>query len=181
MADYAVVRDGEIERIVNLDDTSGWYVGGYDPDFPANPYLLPLEITDPTYDPIAEIKEGPVDTVFADRVTHVFTVRAKNAGEIAAMKADKIAQIHTLGDSKLELAVTLREQVHALTDLVQLLYANTDTSGWGSPDQYLITEAMEKIDSIQNIRNYEEVKVEEVAALSDDPIVIDAYDVEAGW
>jgi hypothetical protein len=181
MADYAIVRDGEIERLVNLDDTSGWYVGGYDPDFPENPYLLPLEITEPACDPISEVKEGPVDTVFADKVTHVFTVRAKDAGEIAAMKADKISQIHTLGDSKLDLAVMLREQVHALTDLVQVLYANTDTTGWGSPDIDLVVAAMVKINSIQDIRNYEEVKVGEVTALADDPAIIDAYDVEAGW
>lgn len=180
MTDYAIIRYGVIERLVNLDDISNWAVGE-DAAYPDRAYLLPLDITDPAYDPIIEVKEGPVDTVLADRVTHVFTVRAKDAGEIAAMKADKIARIHALGDSKLEALVLSAAQIQALASLLRIIYDNTDKSGWSSPDQDEATLHMTSITDIEDLRDFEETKVGEVNALADDPAVIDAYDVEAGW
>jgi hypothetical protein len=180
MTDYAVVRDGEIERFVNLDDISNWSVAE-DPAHPERPYLLPVETTDPDYDPIAEVKEGPIDTVFADKVTHVFTVRPKNAEEIAAMKAGKASTVHHLGDNKLDSQVTQRQQIQALTRLVQLLYLHTDTSAWPAPQRQLVQQLGNRLANIQSTRDVEDAKVNEITALPDDPRAIEAYDVNAGW
>lgn len=180
MTDYAIIREGEIQRFADEHDVEALPVG-LDAAYPERPYLLPIELTDPAYDPIIEVKEGPVDTLLSDRVTRVFTVRAKNVDEVGAMKADKISAIHALGDLKLETEVTLREQVHALTDIVQVLYTHADMSGWTGPELTLVAAANTKLDRIQYIRNYEEVKIAEVTALADDPAIIDAYNIQAGW
>ncbi len=49
-----------------------------------NAAARPVETTDPPFDPATEIREGPVLTIFADRVTEVFTVRAKTQAELDA-------------------------------------------------------------------------------------------------
>ena len=57
---------------------------------------LPVEVTDPPYDPSSQVKEGPVLSVLADRVTRIFTVRAKTAGEIDADKDGVVSAMDML-------------------------------------------------------------------------------------
>lgn len=54
---------------------------------------LPLTVTDPPFDPETQVKEGPVITVGAESATMVWTVRAKNAGELDAEKDAEVAGI----------------------------------------------------------------------------------------
>lgn len=180
MADYAVISDGEIQRFLNLQDTGKWHVG-VDPLHPELPYILPVEMIDPPYDHVSEVKENPVDTITDDKVTREFKVRPKNAEEIAQMKSDKIAAIHGLGDAKLSNQVTPRQQIQALTRLVQLLYLHTDTSAWPAPQRQLVQQLGNRLANIQSTRDLEDGKVNEVVALPDDPAAIDAYDINAGW
>lgn len=53
------------------------------------PRWIPVVVVDPDLDPTTQVKEGPITAVGADAVTEAFTVRGKNADEVAAMIADK--------------------------------------------------------------------------------------------
>ena len=48
------------------------------------PLARPIETTKPSFDLATQIMEVPVITILPDKVTEVFTVRAKTAQEIAA-------------------------------------------------------------------------------------------------
>jgi hypothetical protein len=79
MTEYALIDpDGEVNRTAtNVDPTvqtrAGWE-------------WLPVEVTNPSYDPTTQVKEGPTVTVLADKVTRVWTVRDKTADELDADK-----------------------------------------------------------------------------------------------
>jgi len=51
---------------------------------------LPVEDTEPPYDPATQVKEGPTTAVLADRVTRVWTVRQKTAQEIDDEKTSRV-------------------------------------------------------------------------------------------
>lgn len=82
---YALIKDGEIVEyrsgIPNVDQEVIRALG--------KPYLLPVEVVDPEYNPISEVREGPVLTVEEDRVLETYTVRAKNSGEIYELQVAK--------------------------------------------------------------------------------------------
>lgn len=79
MTEYALVDpNNAVNRTAtNVDPTvqtrSGWR-------------WLPVEVTNPSFDPTTQVSEGPVITVLADKVTRVWTVRAKTAAELDADK-----------------------------------------------------------------------------------------------
>jgi hypothetical protein len=59
---------------------------------------LPLVIVDPSFDPDAQVKAGPVDTVGEDAVTRAWSVRDMTADELAARQEEKItAAVGTVG------------------------------------------------------------------------------------
>jgi hypothetical protein len=133
------------------------------------------------FDPISEVREGPVYTVNGNvDVKETYTKRAKNAGEVAVMKTGKINAVHFQADIRLEALVTLRQQVQALTRLVQLLYLHTDRSAWPLGERALATLMLARLTNIQDIRAVEDIKVSEVEALSTAMEIAD-YDAGAGW
>lgn len=54
---------------------------------------LPLEDTKPQTTPAAPVLEGPVITVLADKVTRVWTIRARTPAEVDAWKDSLIGNI----------------------------------------------------------------------------------------
>lgn len=82
---YARIQAGAIVEIVDLPGgaPAGSVVGAH----ASKPYLLPIEDTRPSLDAVAEVEEGPVVTILADKVTRVWTVRAKTSGELDALRA----------------------------------------------------------------------------------------------
>jgi hypothetical protein len=76
MTEYAIVDDGQIVGFKQLDTPPEVLKG--------KPYrkVLPVEVTDPAVDGATQIKEGPVVTVLADKVTRVWSVRSKTAQEL---------------------------------------------------------------------------------------------------
>lgn len=64
------------------------YQSNVDPTVATRPpwKWLPVQETDPAYDPAGQVKEGPVVTVFADKVTRTWAVRAKTAQELDGEK-----------------------------------------------------------------------------------------------
>jgi hypothetical protein len=148
---------------------------------PNKPRQIPIvEDGDVAFDPVTEVREGPVATIEQTRVRWTYSKRVKNAAEIAAMRAAKAAAVRAEGTRRLNLLVTMSQQVQALTRLVQLLYLHTDRSGWPAGQQTLATAMLARLQSIQDIRQIEDAKAAEVEVLTD-PAAIHAYDETAGW
>jgi hypothetical protein len=78
-----IVIDGGVEilREFRLYDLAA---GGVKTLANGNPAGRPVETTDPPFDPATEVREGPTITILADKVTEVFTVRAKTQEELDA-------------------------------------------------------------------------------------------------
>jgi hypothetical protein len=181
LREYVRVRNGQVMGKPRVMFDPRKLQIGAEPAHPERAYFLPVEVINPSFDPATQIKEGPTYTVLADKAVMTFTVRAKTADEASSMKAEKIERVHQLGDAKLSALVTLRQQVQALTRLVQLLYAHTDTSTWTAQQRQLVAALGGRLANIQNIREMEDTKVTELTALPNDAAAINAYDENAGW
>lgn len=82
---YARIHAGAIVEIIDLP--GGAPDGSVIGEHATKPYLLPVEDTRPEVDPVAEVEEGPEVTILSDKVTSVWTVRAKDGDEIDALRA----------------------------------------------------------------------------------------------
>lgn len=85
---------------------------------------LPVEITDPGFDPAIELKTGPVTTILIDKVTRVWTVRALTAEELDARKENQIDDISFL---LFELAFDHENRIRVLeakTPITKLQFRN---------------------------------------------------------
>ncbi len=76
MAEYAVVIDGAISEFREFDRPP-------DLSHKTTMRVLPVEVTDPPFDPATQMRTGPVVTIEATRVTRVWAVRSKTAQEAA--------------------------------------------------------------------------------------------------
>lgn len=56
---------------------------------------LPVETVDADFDPVAQVREGPVVTIQRNRVLHTYAVRAKSGEELDDMRAAKRLAIST--------------------------------------------------------------------------------------
>ena len=88
---YVLVED-ETDTILKEVEGDREFRTGTPPDLPLKSFRwLPLEVTDPDVgDHATHIKEGPVTTVKAKKVTRVWTVRPKTAEELDADKEGQI-------------------------------------------------------------------------------------------
>ena len=88
---YVLVED-ETDTILKEVEGDREFRTGTPPDLPLKPFRwLPLEVTNPDVtDHTTHIKEGPVTTVKAKKVTRVWTVRPKTADELDADKEARI-------------------------------------------------------------------------------------------
>ena len=88
---YVLVED-ETDTILKEVEGDREFRTGTPPDLPLKPFRwLPLEVTNPDVDDYAtHIKEGPVESVGAKKVTRVWTVRPKTADEIDVDKEARI-------------------------------------------------------------------------------------------
>lgn len=88
MTRWARVKNGEVLGFVyeepNVDQST--LAAG-------KPRILPVETESDPFDPISQVREGPTYEVEEARVVERFTSRPKNENEIAAMIAEKDAQI----------------------------------------------------------------------------------------
>ena len=88
---YVLVED-ETDKILKEVEGDKEFRSGTPPDLPQKPFRwLPLEITNPDIPSrITHLKEGPVTTVRAKKITRVWTVRPKTADELDADKEGQI-------------------------------------------------------------------------------------------
>lgn len=88
MTEYAIIDDGVIVAFRDFDEEPGSLAG--------KPYrqFLPVVVTNPDYDPVTQIKTGPVVTIGETEVTRVWTVTDKSQAQIdaeTAARRDEIA------------------------------------------------------------------------------------------
>lgn len=57
---------------------------------------LPIIITDPAFDPATQVRTGPVETILANSVTRVWTVRAKTAQQLDDEKTNRVEGVEFL-------------------------------------------------------------------------------------
>lgn len=115
---YARIHAGEIVEILDIPGgaPAGSVVGAHS----TKPYLLPVEETRPEVDPVAEIEEGPTVTIGKDKVVRVWTVRAKNSGEIDALRVAAKRRVEREFQARAKAPVAyLNETWHADDEAVQ--------------------------------------------------------------
>lgn len=89
-AEYArVTPEGEILERVRLDVAPPTTLA------PNKPRFLPIVVEGADFDPVSQVREGPVTTVEAERVLVAWTVRPKSQTEVAAMIEAKVAELET--------------------------------------------------------------------------------------
>ena len=72
------------------------YPDPLDPAVMVRKSILEIFVTDPPFDPDTQIRTGPVETIQADRIDRVYTVRDKTAQEIDDEKeANAVARANT--------------------------------------------------------------------------------------
>lgn len=81
---------------------------------------LPLEVTKPNFDSATQVRTGPVDTILPDKVTRVWTVRAKTAAEL---DADKVLQVDGLDAALLKVAFNHENRIRTLEARAQITFA----------------------------------------------------------
>ena len=88
---YVLVED-ETDTILKEVEGDREFRTGTPPDLPLKPFRwLPLEITNPDIpNRTTHLKEGPVTTVRAKKITRVWTVRPKTADELDTIKEEQI-------------------------------------------------------------------------------------------
>ena len=117
-APYALVVEGSILEWRDFADTP--------PDLARKGVAwLPVEITDPPFDPATQVRSGPVTTVEADRVSRVWTVRAKTAAEI---DADKTLQIDGLDVAVFRALCNHENRIRALETKAAMTIAQCKTA-----------------------------------------------------
>jgi hypothetical protein len=174
---WALVQDGT--TIIEYRDYPP--IGDQSTLAPGKPQMWPVVYVNDEYDPIAEVREGPVVTIEPEQVIWTFTVRPKTDDEIhATLRQGKINQVHNEATQRIAPLVAGTQQVEAHKELVQLLYKHTDISAWPAGDQDLANAMLARLTDATDVRQVEDDKISELQALTD-PTVIDAYDPTTGW
>jgi hypothetical protein len=118
MTEYALVGPQDVIKTTssNVDPTvstrAGWR-------------WLPVEVTNPSYDPAIQVSEGPVITVLSDKVTRVWTVRAKTAAEL---DADKDGTVNALDMLAFKVLFNHENRVRALESKAAITAAQFKTA-----------------------------------------------------
>lgn len=176
MTRYAVVQNGEIigwrSEAPNVNQSK--LAEG-------KPRILPVEVNDPEFDPVTQVRSGPTFTILSDKVEEVYTVRDKNPDEIAEMKAAKVAAIKAEAQRRIYEIMPLHAQNNSLALFAEAtLTHGPDASQWPEPLQDAVQERMAAWDTIKSIRAASDVMEADVAALTTAAEVA-AYDITAGW
>lgn len=194
---YARIQAGEIVEIVDLPGgaPAGSVVGAH----ASKPYLLPIEDTRPPVDAVAEVEEGPVVTILADKVTRVWTVRAKTSGELDALRAAARRRVESEFAARIAAPIDLLGHTwHADAEAVRRLMgvklltlgldqqATRSWTPWGSLTGVTVSYAqLEAIGAAIAAREdalfvKKKAKQAAIAALTDAHEIAD-YDAAAGW
>jgi hypothetical protein len=151
---------------------------------PNKPKWLKVVPVNDAYDPVSQVRTGPVEAVDApnSRITWTYTVRAKNADEINGMRQNKLNLVHGEATKRLtpKSGAALSQQIMALSRLMQMIYKNTNWAAWSQADKDTVQTSINRLQAAQTNRDVEDAKVGELQALND-PTAINNYDAMTGW
>lgn len=176
MTRYALVKDGDIispnVQEPNVDQTL--LAEG-------KPRRLPVVTVGAEFDPVSQVREGPDLSVDGDTVVESWTVRDKNADEIAEMKSAKVAVIKAEARRRILAVMPEHAQLNALALGQEMtLLHGPDPSGWPTQALAVYAEVMPKWAVIKAIRAASDAMEADVASL-DTPAEIAGYDISTGW
>ena len=176
MTRHALVRDGKIEEFRDYApsvDQSKLAAG--------KPRMLPVVVENDVFDPVTQVREGPELVVEAARVVERFTVRAKTADEIEAMRLSKISKIKAIAERKILAIMPDHKQRNALALGIEMVATHgSDPAGWPADMRAVHSALMGQWASIKAIRAASNTKEAEVAALKT-ASAVHGYDVTMGW
>lgn len=199
MSRHALVLGGEVigyRDFAPIGDQSKLAAG--------KPRQLPVVEVNSKYDPITQVCEGPVVTVEAMRVVWTYTVRAKNADELDAMRAAKFDEIEQQFQDRVQAPITFEvggksydwhaddEAVKNISGVVLMILAGVPVPNprqWtpvGSTSPVAITHdeliglgvaIAQRKDALFVVKKQKQAEVNAKKIGS----TIDAYDAAAGW
>lgn len=173
---WALVKDGEI-----LEYRDYAPEGDQSKLAPGKARMLPVEVTDPAFNPVTQVRTGPVVTVLATKVKEVYSVRAKSADERDAMRAEKVAAIKAEAEARIVAIMPRDAQVNALAQASEaVLTHGPSPADWPVELQTAASDNLAKWAAIKAIRTRSNELEAGVAALTT-AAEIDAFDPAQGW
>lgn len=176
MSRHALVLNGEIleyrDYAPNVDQSEL---------APSKPRMLPVVKVNEKFDPVTQVRTGPQYIVEVNQVSEAYTVRAKNEGEIAVMKAAKIAAVKREAERRILAIMPEYKQRNNLALGVELVTSHgPDPAQWPEQAQALFAAVTAQWGQIKTIRQASDAKEAAVNALTS-PVEINDYDALAGW
>lgn len=198
MTRYAKVLNGEI-----LEYRADAPIGNQSQLAEGKPRWLPVEVTDPAFDPVTQVRTGPVLTVLSTKVKEVYTVRSKTAGERNGMIDAKDAEIEAAFVARCDAPIDVdvggetytwhadaaaRENIMGVVLMIAVGLPIPDPRPWTPKDGEPVMLAHSDFVGIgaaiaarkDALYLIKKAKQAEVAELNDAAAIAD-YDVEAGW
>lgn len=173
---WALVKDGfiiEYRDYAPVGDQSLLAAG--------KPRMLPVVEENADYDPVSQVRDGPDIIVEAAQVVRRFTVRAKSADEVAAMRAAKVAQVKSIAENRITAIMPEYAQRNALARGLELVTTYGQApSEWPSDAQAEYAQIMSAWGAIKAIRAKSDQKEAEVAALQTSAEIA-SYDAGDNW
>ena len=148
----------------------------------SKPYHVPVVKENEAFDAATQVREGPAIIVEPSRVVWRYTVRAKNAQEVQAMRATLLTQLREQEFIRIGAVMTQGEQLAMTTAGFEgILNNGTDRANWptGLRNQFnaLFDLANTQCRSIHQVAV---TKKNEINALTT-AAQMAAYDVTTGW
>lgn len=175
MSTYHLVRGGEI--VESRDFAEGETI----PDLAGNKgeWLPELVVDYEPFDPISQVRTGPVRTISAIAVVLDYTVRDKSEDEIEAMRAAKAVEYDAEAGARILTLMSEVQQRNSLALGMEMVTTHgPDPTQWPAPEQAIYADVMARWVAIKAVRT----RVAALkAAIPDVPTEIVALDASEGW
>lgn len=172
MIEHALVRDGQIVRHELFAEDSP------PPVLAANKGAwLPVVTEDPAFNPITQVRGDAETLVEPTQVLVTATVRDKTEGEVAAMRAAKIAAVKEAASARILALYPSWRQTNMLARGFELTYRRF--AGALTPDEEAEVAALQA--SWDDVKAIREASNALEASVPSDAIEIDAFDPTQGW
>lgn len=177
MTKHALVRDGEIERFADIVpnvDQSKLAAG--------KPRWLPVVVEGyEPFDPVSQVRTGPLRLVDAERVVETYIVTDKGEDDVAQMKAGKVALVKAEAQRRILDIMPQHRQTNWLALKAEMdLRHGPDPAGWPVEVQEAIAVVLPLWDQIKDLRTRSDEIEASVMAMST-PAAIHSFNPLLGW
>jgi hypothetical protein len=188
MSIHDLVRDGAV--VASRD-----FADGTVPELAPNKgQWLPRVVIDPDYDPVHQVKTGPVETIEATRTLHTYTVSARpladRKAEMLRQLADKRWRVETGGITLGGVTIPTDRDTQSIVARAVAAFADGDISGAidfkAATGFVQIDEALMKAIKAAGAQHVQvcfthEAEVSAAIGAAADHTALDAIDIDAGW